>query len=76
MKKIVYEVPVTASGRKTTMVRIGTNIYTQITKISRATRMPICKIVDDLLAAALEDVELVEVPLYEMKMREEAGKDE
>lgn len=77
MKKIVYEVPErNRQCQEQRVVKVSTKNYTQITKIAHATRLPIYRIVDDLLAAALEDVELVEVPLYEMQMRKEEGNDE
>lgn len=77
MKKIVYEVPErNHQCQEQRVVKVSAKNYTRITKIAHATRLPIYRIVDDLLAAALEDVELVEVPLYEMQMRKEEGNDE
>ncbi len=77
MKKIEYKVPENSVRyQEQRVVKVSCKAYSQITRIAHATRLPIYRIVDDLLTAALENVELVEVPLYEMQMREEEGNNE
>ena len=77
MKKIEYKVPENSVRyQEQRVVKVSCKAYSQITRIAHATRLPIYRIVDDLLTAALENVELVEVPLFSMRIREEEGNNE
>lgn len=71
MKKIMLEVAPPKNRTNDSVVRVSTDIYHQIARISALTRQPMTMIVNTLLTEALSAVELVETPLYDMTIKTE-----
>ena len=72
MKEIQFRVPAenNSSGPKS-LIRVSDKHYAEIQRISRMAHLPMKQIADRLLEEALKAVELVEIPLYEMRFKEE-----
>lgn len=71
MKPIRFEIPAEQGRANASVIRIGTEQYKEISRISKLTRLPMTEIANRLLAEALKAVELVETPLYEMNIKED-----
>lgn len=71
MKPIKLEVAPQAKGTGSNVIRISGEMYADLSQLSVITRLPISDIANRLLAEALKAVELVEVPLYNIKIKED-----
>ena len=67
MKKIPFNV-VTPTVRENGVIRIDPVLHARIAELARVTRQTMTSVANTLLAEALASVELVPVPLYDMKM--------
>ena len=72
MKTIKFEVaPAAPTRAKSGVIRISGEMYDDLSRLSIMTRQPISTIANKLLTEALSAVELVEVPLYTMTVKNE-----
>lgn len=71
MKTIKLEVAPQPNRASSNVIRISGEMYVHLSRLSVLTRQSISDIANRLLAEALAAVELVETPLYDMKMKEE-----
>ena len=70
MKTIKFEVAAPAPVRTNNrVIRISGEMYDDLSRLSIMTRQPISTIANKLLTEALSAVELVEVPLYTMTVK-------
>lgn len=79
MKKITFEVPVPSKApvsRDKAIIRVDPEVYADIAHLAKKTRLPIGGVANRLLRAAMAEVELVEVPLYNMVIHGEDASDE
>lgn len=72
MKEIQFRVPAeNNSSRPKSLIRVSDRHYDAIVDIAKMTHLPMKQIADRLLEEALKHVQLVEIPLYEMRFKEE-----
>lgn len=71
MKSIKLEVAPQTTRTGSNVIRISGEMYVHLSRLSVLTRQSISDIANRLLTEALAAVELVETPLYDMKMKEE-----
>ena len=71
MKSIKLEVAPKTGRTGSNVIRISSEMYAHLSRLSVMTRLPIGDIANRLMTEALNAVELVEIPLYDMKIKEE-----
>lgn len=71
MKPIKIEIPAAPKHQRETsmLIRVSGDLHEAISKIAFLTRHPISHVANRLLAEALNAVELVETPLYNMNIK-------
>lgn len=75
MKPIKLEVAPQARSNSG-VIRISSEMYSALSRLSILTRQPIVTIANTLLTEALSAVELVEVPLYNMNIKQNDPQEE
>lgn len=71
MKPIIFEVSAPAYSRSdSAVIRISGHNHDNIKRIAHMTRQTVTAVADRLPEEALKSVQLVEAPLYEMKVSE------
>ena len=78
MKPIKIEIPAAPKYQRETsmLIRVSGDLHEAISKIAFLTRQPITQVANRLLAEALNAVELVETPLYNMNIKQNDPKEE
>lgn len=66
MEKIVFKkIPKSVREKKSQQIRVTTEVYDQLTKISEETGLSLCKVTSKLFKAVLPYVELQEAPFID-----------